>query len=486
MKRSLLLAVTLLVGTSLVAPSASAKPRKKGKTQSATAFYEAVRPTLATVSFSQEFVAGGSPQQTTSSTDGVVISPDGLVLISGTVRFPQSGPGRLRGGSLPELSSFRLNFSDGRQHQAEVVAFDSDLNLGLLRITDADPSKPFAHVTFADAYEPEIGAGLRSMTLYTQEYGREPVYSPLSINALLSTPQDVWSLAGGGVNLLGAPLFNGVGKVVGVVAQVPMSPGGARQVTPQLSGPVGLSVERFASWLDGARAQAKAVAKAPEALEEAGWLGIEFQALERPLAKHLGISEGGGIVVTRVISGSPAAVGGIAPLDILVSLDGARIAVNQESDLNRFVERVRAGKAGDVVRFGREARSGGGLTEVPITLKNSPKTELQAERRENEQFEITVREPTLDVLLGQRLPPETQGVIVDGVTRAGWAGLAGLGRGMIIQRVNEYDVTDLDSFEAALAKVGEDRPDKVLFFVRFRRDTRFFVAEPDWTELDEQ
>ena len=34
-------------------------------------------------------------------------------------------------------------------------------------------------------------------------------------------------------------------------------------------------------------------------------------------------------------------------------------------------------------------------------------------------------------------------------------------------------------------KVLTVRPEKVLFFVRFRRDTRFFVAEPDWTELDE-
>ena len=223
----------------------------------------------------------------------------------------------------------------------------------------------------------------------------------------------------------------------------------------------------------------------PEEEEEAGWLGIEFQALERPLAKHLGISDGGGILVTRVIPGSPAAKSGLAPLDILVSLDGERIPVNQESDLNKFIERVRAGKPGATVRFGREVRDGGGINEVAVTLANSPKTELQAERREDDAFEITVREITLDVLLGQRLPPETTGVIVDGVTRAGWAGLAGLSRGLIIQRINEHDVTDLDSFGAALEKVGEAKPDKVLFFVRFRRDTRFFVAEPDWTEVGE-
>jgi len=482
------LTLLLIITASLVPALADAKPKKKrGKAQTATQFYAAAGPTLATVTFSQEFVASGSPQQTTSSTDGVVISAEGLVLIPGTVRFPQSGPGRLRAGSLPELSGFRLNFSDGRQHEAEVVAFDTDLNLGLLRITDGDPSKPFPHATFGEGFAPEIGGGLRSMTLYTQEYGREPVYSPVSINALLSTPQEVWSLAGAGLSMLGAPLWNATGSIVGVVAQVPMSPGGGRQVVPQLSGPVGLSYERFAGWLAEAReeAVAEAVAEAvPQ--EEAGWLGIEFQPLERPLAKHLGISEGGGILVTRVIPGSPSASGGLAPLDILVSLDGERIAVNQDSDLNRFIERVRAGKPGTVVRFGREAAHGAGTDEVEVTLENSPKTELQAERRENAQFEITVREVTLDVLLGQRLPPETNGVIVDGVTRAGWAGLAGLGRGMIIQRINEHDVVDLDSFEAALDKVMKARPEKVLFFVRFRRDTRFFVAEPDWTELDER
>ena len=75
--------------------------------------------------------------------------------------------------------------------------------------------------------------------------------------------------------------------------------------------------------------------------------------------------------------------------------------------------------------------------------------------------------------------------MVDGLSSAGWAGLAGLSGGMIIQRINQHDVTDLASFEAAMAQVKEERPEKVLFFVRFRRDTRFFVAEPDWSELDE-
>ena len=480
-RSALRLALPLLLVALLVPGVADAKKKRKGQT--VPQFYEMAAPTLATVEFNQEFVAGGQNQQTKSYTDGVVISADGLVLISGNVRFPQRGPGRMASGSLPELTGFRLFFSDGREHEAEVVTFDTDLNLGLLRIVDAEG--PLPHVSFTDDFTPEIGTAFRSMTLYTKEYGREPVYSPMSINAMLETPQDVWSLAGSTTNLVGAPLWNARGKVVGVVAQVPMTPGAGRMVRPRLSGPVGLSYARFQAFITDGRSAAEqqiaAQEKPPE--DDAGWLGIEFQALGKPVAKHLGISEGGAILVTRVIPGSPAGDAGLAPLDILVAIDGARIAVNKESDLNTFIGAVRAQKPGATMTFTREARGGASTDEVAVTLANSPKTELHAERRVNDAFELTVRELTLDTLLGQRLDPTTTGVVVDGVTRAGWGGLAGLSPGMIIQRINEHDVTDLDTFEAALAKVTEETPEKVLFFVRFRRDTRFFVAEPDWDEL---
>jgi S1-C subfamily serine protease len=273
--------------------------------------------------------------------------------------------------------------------------------------------------------------------------------------------------------------------VIGVVAQVPMTPGAGRMVRPRLSGPVGLSYARFEAFLTEGRAtaeQAVAAAQAPPE-DTAGWLGVEFQALDRALVKHLGISDGGAILVTRVIPGSPAGAAGIAALDILVALDGERIAVKQERDLNTFIGRVRANEPGAVVTFTRERR-GGASEDVAVTLAQSPKTELHAERNEDEAFDLTVRETTLDTLLSQRLDPTITGVVVDGVTRAGWAGLAGLSRGMIIQRINDHDVSDLDSFRSALAKVTEEKPSKVLFFVRFRRDTRFFVAEPDWDELD--
>jgi S1-C subfamily serine protease len=490
MNRVTLLCV--LLGSLLLLPTADARPGKKrmkrGKAIDVPTFYERESKTIATIEFSQEYSAGGSKRQTKGYTDGVVISPDGLVLISGRVRFPQAGSGRLSGGTLPDVSDFQLHFSDGREYPAEVVLFDNDLNLGVLRITEAAPAEGHPHITFRDGFVPSIGDGLRSMTLYGRDYGRQPVFSPVSVNALLQKPQKVWSLSGASSNLLGAPLWDDAGRVVGVIAQVPTSPWAGRQVVPDLTGAVGLSYDRFAGFVQAARERAakppaktdaKAVAQ-EENDPNAGWLGIEMQPLDKDLAKHLGVSAGGGVIVSRVIPHSAAETAGLQPLDILVKMDGERISVQERSDLPVFAQALRDRKAGVEVVFTREL-PGEGTNEIKATLLRAPKSELQAERRSDDDFEFGVRELTLDVKLGQRLP-DVLGVVVDSVERAGWAGLASLSVGVILQRINEHDVTDLETFEKAMAQVKEEKPDKVLFFIRYRRSTQFHVAEPDWEE----
>jgi hypothetical protein len=172
----------------------------------------------------------------------------------------------------------------------------------------------------------------------------------------------------------------------------------------------------------------------------------------------------------------------LQPLDILVELEGERIAVNQDADTVFLAQTIRGYAPGVSLEFVRE-RPGGQRDSVTVVAAATPTSNLHAERRSEESFEITVREVTLDTLLGHRLDPSTTGVVVDGLTRAGWAGLAGIRVGGIIQRIGGHDVTDLDSFDAAMAKIREEQPAQVMFFVRSGRKTRFFVAEPDWTEL---
>jgi S1-C subfamily serine protease len=469
-----------LLVVALLAPSVGHAARKK-KPQPVPVFYETAGRTLATVEFVQEYLAGGQRQQTRGYTDGFVISADGLVLISGRVRFPQRSGSRLTGGSLPELSDFLLHFSDGRELRAEVLGFENDLNLGLLRIVDV-PAGGLPHIQWREGYDAQVGDGLRTLTLYTEEFGRKPVFSGLGVNARLDTPQDVWSLSGASSDILGAPLCDDQGHVVGVVAEVPMSAWAGRQVMPDLSGPVGLSYDRFKAWIAQTVTEEKQVAAQQEEDDDAAWLGVMFEPLDRDLAKHLKVSDGGGVIVSRVVPGSPAEAVGLQPLDILVAMDGARIGVQQDADTAQFARQIRERKAGSTVVFTRE-RPGGATDDVPIVLVQAPRSELHAERRTDDEFELTVRELTTDTLLAQRLPPGTPGVVVDGLTRAGWAGLSGLRQDSIIQRINEHDVVDLEGFTAAMDAIAQERPGKVLFFVRYGRNTGFFVAEPNWDDV---
>lgn len=484
--RSTLLSIALpLLGVVLALPAPAF-----GAKISTERFYQQATAKIATLEFTQEFVSRGQPQQTRSFTDAVVISKDGLVLVSGKIRFPQRGH-RLSGGSLPELGSLILHFADGRRHQAKIVSFDDDLNLGLLRITDTEPGTIFPHAKLRVPSRARIGQRLRIMTLYTEEYGRNPVFVSTMIDSLLESPQDVWSLSGVNANLLGAALWNGRGEMIGVVSQVPMSPSAGRQVVPSLSGPVGLSYARFKKFIEdsrsaestGSKQKATATDSANEEQSGAAWLGIMFAPLSRELSDHLQISEGGGIVLSRVIPGSPAAEAGLHALDVLVEMEGERISVRDQSDTPLFAQQVRQFEPGRVISFTRE-QPGGERTTLALTLINSPLSELHAQRSNNELFELRVRELTLDTLLSQRMEPGETGVVVDGVTQAGWAGLAGLSQGQIIQRINEREVTDIESFQSAMKAIESLRPDKVLFFIRYLRSTRFLVAEPTWAGVE--
>ena len=59
---------------------------------------------------------------------------------------------------------------------------------------------------------------------------------------------------------------------------------------------------------------------------EKGWLGVQMDALELPLALSLGLPNANGVLVLEAIAGSPAAQGGVGLGDIIVSLSGRPVA----------------------------------------------------------------------------------------------------------------------------------------------------------------
>lgn len=476
----------LCIGLTVAAYSADSHAAK-----GATALLNRMAPAIVTVEYVQSTTQAGQKQQNRGTTHGVVLTDDGLVLVSGKIRFPS------RGGPLPQIEEIRLHGTGGRSFRAEAVDFDNDLNLGLLRILDAPSGEALPHLVPVPDRGFTVGDNLQTATLLSEDYGRTPQWMGLGVTAQLDTPQPSLAIGGAGLHLLGAPLLDGRGRMVGVLAQLPMSPWAARQVAPELSMVVGVPSSRFLGFVATASEKARALprgvaadseegrltaARAAAAVDaESAWMGIEFQPLWPELGEHLGVGRSGGVVITRVVQGGPADVAGLRTLDVLTEFDGAPIAVSRDSDAPVFARLIRS-KAPDRSITVLRHRAGAAPGRVDVRLERSPKSELLAERLTDDRFDYAVREITLDTLLQQRLARDTTGVVVDSVTRAGWAGLAELPTGVIVQRINDHEVRDLASWRAAMAAVVAARPEKVLFFVRFRRETRFYVAEPDWME----
>lgn len=82
-------------------------------------------------------------------------------------------------------------------------------------------------------------------------------------------------------------------------------------------------------------------------------LGVQLQSLTDQLAEYFGVGDRGGVLVSAVRDGSPAAAAGLRAGDVVVAFDGE--AVDDASDLTRAVRGAEAGTVSvTVVRRGEE------------------------------------------------------------------------------------------------------------------------------------
>ncbi len=96
-----------------------------------------------------------------------------------------------------------------------------------------------------------------------------------------------------------------------------------------------------------------------------GWLGIQMQEVTPELAKHFGLTEARGVVVTAVAAGSPAAKAGIQPGDVIVAV--ADQTVRDAEDVRLAVARAKIGTqiVITILRGGQELR-------IPATIEQRP------------------------------------------------------------------------------------------------------------------
>lgn len=423
---------------------------------------------------------GGEGQKVEEVFCGVVVSDDGLVVISGDV-FPDPG-GDPR--TTLEPVSFHVLAKNETEYTLTAEGLNRDLNLAYLRFSDGLPQGYHA-VKLDEQVTPRIGDEILVVGLLPERYDYTRTFWPARISARLDSPRIMYAVTAFIQDLsIGGLALDDKGRPLGLIAEDVLPTGQAPG--SNTSNPLAL----FGSLAQGPRVGypmifpfdllAKDIASPPplEREPQKAWFGITMQPLKRELGDYWNIDSPGGIIVSAVLDGSPAQGAGLHPRDILLRLGDDAVTARELPDLATFrqrVEKLVIGQQVDLLVW-REGR------ELTLQLHPgvAPRTGFLAREFEDEWFGFTVRELTVDVLQARNLPSTTAGVLISEMETAGWTQIGGLRLQDIILRVNKTPIPDLDAFGEFMEQLREEQPREVYFFVQRNVETRFVSVRTDW------
>ncbi|HEX6828235.1 MAG TPA: PDZ domain-containing protein, partial [Burkholderiales bacterium] len=103
-----------------------------------------------------------------------------------------------------------------------------------------------------------------------------------------------------------------------------------------------------------------------------GWIGVEVQDLTNDLAESFKVSAGKGVLIAGVIAGSPAEKGGIRRGDVLVAVEGKRVA--DASGMLNVIAALEPGQPTGLTLIRNQTE-----VQLRVTVGRRPKMPLQRE-----------------------------------------------------------------------------------------------------------
>ena len=288
----------LLAALFALAPSAGALAATPAPADP-QAMIEALTRANAAVVGLQVTVANGARSAETlgkqRSGSGVVIGPDGLILTIGYL--------------MMEAETIQVVTQDNRIVPARPVAYDLATGFGLLRailplrgVTPV-PLGSHANLKTGDALMAAVG-GTSGDVAMTQLVSKRPFsgYWEYHIDTALFTSPPIG-------NHSGAPLFNQRGELLGIGSLfVGDAMGGNRPLPGNMFVPVDLLKPILAEMQQTGSSR----------LSRRPWLGVTSS------------EQGGRVNVVRVTKDSPASQAGLAAGDVVLAVDGAKVATLEE------------------------------------------------------------------------------------------------------------------------------------------------------------
>ncbi len=409
-----------------------APPGAPGVALDISTLVEQVRPTVVSIAATRSAEDGGPSYRVRSGGttraierslgSGFIVSPDGLVVTNAHV--------------IHGAERVRVQLADGRELEALVLGEDEKLDVALLAMRGAS-GLPVAAMGTSEAlrvgeYLVAIGSpfGLRHTVTLGIVSAKERVLGVGPFDHLIQTDASINPGSSGG------PLFDGQGRVVGVNTVIHARGQG-----------IG-----FAIPIDDVRAVIPELRDVGRVSR--GVLGVAFQAISHDLARALALPAPTGALVTDVEPGGPASRVGIAPGDVILSIDAEPI--EQAAELARVLGQRKPGETLRlVVRHGRD---------------EATKRVVLAPAEADEKEENNAAQKRRDVGARKNVGAQVSdanggGARIDGLDPRG-AAVGELEVGDVIVEVNGHAIGRGEDFTREIEKAK--RPATVL--VRLRRD----------------
>jgi serine protease Do len=373
---------------------------------------------------------------------GVIVSPDGYIITNNHV--------------VEDADKVKVELADRRELQAKVIGKDPASDLAVIKIDSTDlPTLPFGDsdkVEVGDlvlAVGNPLGIGKTvTMGIVSAKGRQSPVFSG-GYEDFLQTDAAINRGNSGGA------LVNLRGELVGIPSQI---------YSNQSGGNIGIG---FAIPTKMARNVMDQLIRSGKVRR--GKLGLFGDDITPELARNFGYKGVEGAVVTDVQKGDPADIAGIKSGDIITEFNGQRV-----TGYLQFRNLVSSTPPGTTVKI-KLWREG---AEREVTAKLG---EIDLAANLNDRPGNSAPNPTGGVLSGVRVEnltpelsrnlPDIRGVVVTDVEPESSA--AGeLRRGDVIESVNKQPVTNVNEFNAAMAKADKK---EVLLRVHRGERSRFVV-----------
>lgn len=427
------------------------------------------------------------PEEEELTTTGVIVSPQGIVMVSAMVYEPFNQVPHGVGIRFPEsvtraeakISEARIRLMDGSEFAATHLGRDPEADVAFFRI-EAE-GREFVPVVFGADASASVGEQVVVISLLPEPLGPAVAVELSRVQAITSRPQAGYMVATGAADPVGSLVVSLDGELIGYVdaLTVPVPDTQSRNPLAFLTVMRDLPKGIGRGFARPAREFVDASVRETEA-EPArrGWLGVEMQALTDELATHMGLPVSQGILLGYVYRNSPAEAAGLEVGDVLVELDGEPVGVHREEDIGTFAENVLRAGVGANLELGY-IRDGAAATTT-ARLKPAPRSAREAETVKADELDLTVREITYDYLATRFLEPEQKGVVVIKPPVAVSSNPNRVSPGDLLLRVDDQPVDDLDAFRAVVARISERQPDEVVLFVERGFESFFFAVKPDW------